>query len=123
DGRGPSITRAVAQSVVKHVSALGTRAPVGREYTRTLIREFASGCDVHLVGSSHLAALAEAEFAGDPVTDVAIKQEITGCFVKNGSRRTDTIVLACTHYPLLLQRFRANAPSPVTLLDPASALA
>jgi len=122
-GTVPAIKPACAQSVSKHVSVLGTQATVGREYTRTLIREFASGCDVHLVGSSHLAALAEAEFAGDPVTDVAIKQEITGCFIENGGRRTDTIVLACTHYPLLLQRFRATAPWPVTWLDPAPAIA
>src|SRR5438094_1384143 len=56
-GTVPAIKPACAQSVSKHVSVLGTQATVGREYTRTLIREFASGCDVHLVGSSHLAAL------------------------------------------------------------------
>jgi len=32
-------------------------------------------------------------------------------------------VLACTHYPLLLDRFRAGAPWPVTWLDPAPAIA
>jgi glutamate racemase len=122
-GTVPAIKPACAQSVSKHVSVLGTQATVGREYTRALIREFASGCDVQLVGSSHLAALAEAEFAGDPATDVMIKREIAGCFVENAGRRTDTIVLACTHYPLLLQRFHANAPWPVTWLDPASAIA
>ena len=34
--------------------------------------------------------------------------EIAGCFVDAGGRRTDTVVLACTHYPLLTERFRAN---------------
>ena len=85
---------------------LGTQATVDREYTRALIREFASGCDVHLVGSSQLAGFAEAELAGAPVADAAIKPEIAGCFVEGDARRTDTIVLACTHYPLLLDRFR-----------------
>jgi glutamate racemase len=122
-GTVPAIKPACAQSISKQVSVLGTEATVGREYTRALIREFASGCDVHLVGSSHLAAFAEAEFAGDPATDVAISEEINGCFLENGGRRTDTIVLACTHYPLLLQRFRTNAPWPVTWLDPSSAIA
>jgi glutamate racemase len=32
-------------------------------------------------------------------------------------------VLACTHYPLLTERFRVNAPWPVTWLDPAPAIA
>jgi glutamate racemase len=88
-----------------------------------LIREFAAGCDVHLVGSPRLAAYAEAELAGEAVDSAAIKAEIAGCFIDADSRRTDTIVLACTHYPLLLERFRANAPWPVAWLDPAAAIA
>ena len=122
-GTVPAIKPACAQSVSKLVSVLGTRATVGREYTRALIREFASGCDVQLVGSPRLATYAEAELAGAPVADAAITAEIAGCFSEKDGRRTDTIVLACTHYPLLLDRFRANAPWPVTWLDPAPAIA
>jgi glutamate racemase len=122
-GTVPAIKPACAQSVSKLVSVLGTQATVGREYTRALIREFAFGCDVHLVGSPRLAAYAEAELAGAPAAGAAITAEIAGCFVEKDGRRTDTIVLACTHYPLLLNRFRANAPWPVTWLDPAPAIA
>ena len=122
-GTVPAIKPACAQSVTKRVTVLGTQATVGREYTRALIREFASGCDVHLVGSPRLATYAEAELAGAPVADRAIATEITGCFIEKDNGRTDTIVLACTHYPLLLERFRACAPWPVTWLDPAPAIA
>jgi glutamate racemase len=122
-GTVPAIKPACAQSKTRRVAVLGTQATVDREYTRALIREFASGCDVHLVGSSHLAGFAEAELAGDPAADTEIRQEIAGCFVEGDARRTDTIVLACTHYPLLLDRFRTSAPWPVTWLDPAPAIA
>jgi len=122
-GTVPAIKPACAQSASKRVSVLGTQATVSREYTRALIREFAAGCDVDLIGSSHLATFAEAELAGAPVTDVAIKAEIAGCFVDTGGRRTDTVVLACTHYPLLTARFKANAPWPVDWMDPAPAIA
>jgi glutamate racemase len=122
-GTVPAIKPACAQSVSKLVSVLGTQATVGREYTRVMIREFASGCDVHLVGSPRLATYAEAELAGAPVAGAAITAEIAGCFVEKDGRRTDIIVLACTHYPLLLDRFHANAPWPVTWLDPAPAIA
>jgi glutamate racemase len=37
--------------------------------------------------------------------------------------RTDTIVLACTHYPLLLDRLSRLAPWPVAWIDPAPAIA
>ena len=40
-----------------------------------------------------------------------------------GDRRTDQIVLACTHFPLLTDRFAALAPWPVAFVDPAPAIA
>ncbi len=102
---------------------LGTQATVNREYTRALIREFAHDCEVTLVGSSRLAAFAEAELAGNPAADADIAAEIAPCFVDEAGHRTDTVVLACTHYPLLLPRLIALAPWPVTWLDPAPAIA
>ena len=122
-GTVPAIKPAAAQSRSKRIAVLGTQATVKREYTHALIREFASDCDVVLVGSAHLASYAEAELAGTPVADSDIAAEIAGCFVDADGRRTDTVVLACTHYPLLLERFRKTAPWPVDWLDPASAIA
>ncbi len=122
-GTVPAIKPACAQSKTKRIAVLGTQATVGREYTKTLIREFASGCDVILVGSPKLATFAEMELAGAPAADRDIAAEIAGCFVETDGRRTDTVVLACTHYPLLTERFRATAPWPVDWLDPAPAIA
>lgn len=122
-GTVPAIKPACAQSKSKRVAVLGTQATVNREYTRALIREFANGCDVVLVGSAKLAGFAESELAGTPVNDAEIAAEIAPCFVDKDGRRTDTVVLACTHYPLLTARFRAVAPWPVDWLDPAPAIA
>ena len=94
-----------------------------REYTKKLIDDFAKGCKVTLVGSPRLAALAEDALRAQPVDDEAIVAEIAPCFVEDGGRRTDTVVLACTHYPLLLERLARLAPWPVTWLDPAPAIA
>jgi glutamate racemase len=121
-GTVPAIKPACAASVTRRVSVFGTEATVVREYTRALIRDYASDCKVTLVGSKHLAAYAEAELAGAPVADAAIVAEMAPCFVEDG-RRTDTVVLACTHYPLLLDRLRALAPWPVNFVDPAPAIA
>jgi len=52
----------------------------------------------------------------------AVLAEIEPCFV-DGARRTDTIVLACTHFPLLLAHFERLAPWPVRWIDPAPAIA
>lgn len=122
-GTVPAIKPACASSLTRRVSVLGTEATVVREYTRALIRDFANGSDVTLVGSALLAGFAEAELAGAPVADAAIVREIAPCFIDEDDRRTDTIVLACTHFPLLLDRFTRLAPWPVTFIDPAPAIA
>jgi glutamate racemase len=122
-GMVPAIKPACAQSKTKRVAVLGTQATVNREYTRALIREFAHGCEVKLVGSSKLAAFAEEELGGQPAADAAIAAEIGPCFIDENGCRTDIVVLACTHYPLLAGRFRKLARWPVTWLDPATAIA
>jgi glutamate racemase len=121
-GTVPAIKPACAASITRRVSVLGTEATVAREYTRTLIRDYARDCRVTLVGSKELAAYAEAELAGTPVGDAALSAEIAPCFLDDG-RRTDIVVLACTHYPLLLDRLRRLAPWPVSFIDPAPAIA
>jgi glutamate racemase len=125
-GTVPAIKPACAGSKTKRVSVLGTRGTVKREYTRTLIRDFAQGCEVTLVGSADLASLAEAALSGGEVSDAEISAELAPCFVGAGegaSVRTDTIVLACTHYPLLMDRLIRLAPWPVVWIEPAPAIA
>lgn len=122
-GTVPAIKPACASSRTKLISVLGTEATVQREYTRALIRDFARGCEVTLVGSARLARLAEAALHDEPVDDAEIAAEIADCFVDKGDRRTDTVVLACTHYPLLLDRLTRMAPWPVDWIDPALAIA
>ena len=122
-GTVPAIKPACAASVTRRVSVLGTEATVAREYTRALIRDFANGADITLVGSARLAALAEAALAGEMIADAAIAAEIAPCFVDESGRRTDIVVLACTHFPLLLDRLQRLAPWPVTFIDPAPAIA
>jgi glutamate racemase len=122
-GTVPAIKPACATSVSRMVSILGTEATVQREYTRALIRDFADGCAVTLVGSPRLAELTEAWLRGESVSDAAISAEIAPCFVTADSRRTDAIVLACTHFPLLLDRLQRLTPWPVRFIDPAPAIA
>ena len=123
-GTVPAIKPACARSTTKRVSVLGTKGTVKREYTKALIRDFAQGCEVTLVGSAELASLAEAALNGFEIGDHDISTELAPCFVGEGAAvRTDTIVLACTHYPLLMDRLVRLAPWPVDWIDPAPAIA
>jgi glutamate racemase len=125
-GTVPAIKPACAASKTKRVSVLGTRATVQREYTQALIRNHAQACTVTLVGAANLASLAEDALSGKTVSDADILSEIAPCFVPaadGGDLRTDAIVLACTHYPLLQDRLLKLAPWPVAWIDPAPAIA
>ncbi len=122
-GTVPAIKPAALLSQSGLVSVLGTSATVRRDYTRALIAEFGHGRQFTLSGSSRLAALAETLMTGGEVRDEAIWAEIAPCFVEADGGRTDVVVLACTHYPLLLDRLERLAPWPVAWLDPAPAIA
>jgi glutamate racemase len=122
-GTVPAIKPACAASQTRLVSVLGTEATVAREYTKKLIADFGQGCDVTLVGSRRLAVLAEAQLRGEAVDDADIADEIAPCFVARDGLRTDTVVMACTHYPLLSDQLTRLAPWPVTFVDPAPAIA
>lgn len=122
-GTVPAIKPAAAITRTGMISVLATPGTVSRDYTQGLIREFADGVQVTLVGSKALAGLAERSLRGEAIEDAAIFAEIAPAFVANGDKRTDVVVLACTHYPLLLDRLEALAPWPVAWIDPAPAIA
>jgi glutamate racemase len=122
-GTVPAIKPACAASATRRVAVLGTEATVKREYTRALIRDYAQGCVVTLVGAKALASYAEAALRGKPAGDDAIRAEIAPCFRDDDGARTDTVVLACTHFPLLIEPLQRLSPWPVNFIDPAPAIA
>jgi glutamate racemase len=122
-GTVPAVKPAAESSRSRLVSVLATPATVRRDYTRDLVAEHGRDCRFTLVGSETLAGLVEQVFSGEDVPDEAFAAAIAPCFVEDGERRTDTVVLACTHYPLVLDRLRRVAPWPVDFVDPAPAIA
>jgi len=122
-GTVPAIKPAAERTRSGLVSVLATPGTVKRAYTRDLIQSFATQCHVRLVGSQNLARMAEAYIRGETISDEAVLAEIAPCFVEKDDRKTDIVVLACTHYPFMANVFRRLAPWPVDWLDPAEAIA
>lgn len=122
-GTVPAIKPAAERTRSGLVSVLATPGTVKRQYTRDLITEWASKCHVRLVGSTQLARLAEIYVREGFVDEEAVRAEIAPCFLERDGKRTDIVVLACTHYPFLVNRMRKTAPWPVDWLDPAEAIA
>ena len=122
-GTVPAIKPAAEASRSGLVSVLATPGTVARDYTMALIRDFASRCEVELVGAPGLAGIAERRLHGEPIDIAAVRREIAACFVQRGERRTDKVVLACTHFPLLIDVFTEISPWEVDFIDPAPAIA
>jgi glutamate racemase len=122
-GTVPAIKPAAAASRSRLISVLATRGTVARDYTHALVREHAADCEVTLVGSPALAVIAERVMRDETVDEAEIAREIAPCFVENDGRRTDQIVLACTHFPLIKDRLERLSPWPVGFVDPAPAIA
>jgi glutamate racemase len=122
-GTVPAIKPAAERTRSGLVSVLGTSGTVKRQYTRDLIKQWATKCHVRLVGSDNLAALAETYMRDGFVDEEAVRTEIAPCFLEQDGARTDIVVLACTHYPFLVNRMRKTAPWPVDWIDPAEAIA
>ncbi|MBP1851013.1 glutamate racemase [Rhizobium halophytocola] len=122
-GTVPAIKPAAERTRSGLISVLATPGTVKRAYTRELIQSFAGRCHVRLVGSQNLARMAEAYIRGETAPDDDVLAEIAPCFIEEDGRRTDIVVLACTHYPFMANVFRRLAPWPVDWIDPAEAIA
>lgn len=122
-GTVPAIKPAAERTRSGLVSVLATPGTVKRQYTRDLIEKHASQCHVRLVGSQNLAGLAEQYMRTGFVEEDAVRAEIDPCFMEREGRRTDIVVMACTHYPFLVNRMRKVAPWPVDWIDTSEAIA
>jgi glutamate racemase len=122
-GTVPAVKPAAQSSRSGLISVLATPGTVARDYTHALVRDYAAACEVTLVGSARLAAFAEAHMRGRRLDEGEVAREIAPCFIEREGRRTDHVVLACTHFPLLRESLLRLAPWPVEFVDPAPAIA
>ncbi len=119
----PAIKPAAALSTTKTLGLLATPATVSRPYTAQLIADFAGDCQVVRFGSHSLVASAEASLCGRSPAQSHIKHELAGLLEQPGGDRIDTIVLACTHFPLLAEALQQAAPHISHWVDSGAAVA
>jgi len=115
----PAIKPACSNSDNKRVGLLATEGTVTRDYTHGLIRSFAADHQLTLVGSADLVTFAEQKLSGKAL-DVQALVTILRPFKE---AEVDTIVLGCTHFPLLIEELNAAADWPVTWVDSGKAIA
>ena len=103
----PAIKPAVACSHNRQIGLLATPATVRRPYLDELIREFAVDCEVTRVGHPGLVCWAEALVSGSEPPQAKLDEAMAP--LRHSG--VDTVVLGCTHYPLLLPWLRRSLPN------------
>lgn len=102
-GTVPAIKPAAEMSKSRFIGVLGTEATVRQPYVDNLAARFASDCTIVRHGSPQLVELAEAKLAGETVSVDAVRAAAQALFSTPNGDRIDTVVLACTHFPLLAE--------------------
>jgi glutamate racemase len=118
-GTVPAIKPAAERSRTRVVGVLGTEATVRQAYVDDLAARFAADCRVIRHGSAALVELAEAKLRGERIDPAAVAAAVHPLT----DPALDTVVLACTHFPLLADELAAALPQRPMLIDGGAGIA
>ncbi|HEY0326221.1 MAG TPA: glutamate racemase [Allosphingosinicella sp.] len=116
-GTVPAIKPAAAISRSRVIGVLGTAATVVQPYVDRLAANFAADCTILRHGSHRLVELAEAQLRGQSADVSEYRAILDGLLDQPGGEGMDTVVLACTHFPLVQKQLEAASPHPLTFVD------
>lgn len=122
-GTVPAIKPAAALSKSRAIGVLGTNATVRQPYVDRLSEEFAADCLVLRHGSARLVELAEAKLRGEQTPPEDFRAALAGLLDQPGGNKIDTVVLACTHFPLIQEELAVASPRPISFIDGAEGIA
>jgi glutamate racemase len=117
---GPGADAAASVSENKKVVVIGTEATVSSHAYREALE--AHGLEAREKACPLLVPLVEEGWIDHPVTEEVARIYLGEAFA-DGFREADTLVLGCTHYPLLKPLLHRVAPTHVSIVDSAESTA
>lgn len=114
-GTVPAIKPAAEISNSRVIGVLGTEATVRQPYVDDLAARFAADCTIIRHGSPDLVELAEMKLVGKTIKVEEVRAAAQPMFDAPLGGKVDTIVLACTHFPLLQDELDAAFPGVQTV--------
>jgi glutamate racemase len=122
-GTVPAIKPAAALTQTGVIGLVGTEATIRQAYVDDLEARFAQGKRLLRIAAPELVGAAEAKLRGqspDPALFAAIRARLAAMA---GDAAIDTLVLACTHFPLLAEELAAAFGPKVRQVDGAQGIA
>ncbi|MEY4160871.1 MAG: glutamate racemase [Pseudomonadota bacterium] len=116
-GTVPAIKPAAAMTRSGTIGLLGTAATIRQGYVDRLEAKFAQGKTLIRFAAPELVAAAEARLRGEPVDPAVFARAVAGLRDQAGGQAIDTVVLACTHFPLVQPELALAFGRDVTFID------
>ena len=116
---GPGSELAVHRSRTLRIGVIGTRATIASGIYEKRITAIEPEARVFSVPCPLLVPLVEEGWLQKPETAMIVRKYLTGLKAK----KIDTLILGCTHYPVLHELIQRKIGSRVKLIDSAEAVA
>lgn len=113
----PSAEEAVKVTRNKKIGVIGTPATISSNSYPSIIKKIDNNVEVYQKACPLLVPLVEEGWIDSDVADIIVKQYIQELL----DRKIDTLVLGCTHYPLLKKTIKKIAGPTITLVDASEA--
>ena len=111
----PGASSAIQKTITKKVGVIATQATVNSDQYRKVIQLKSSSVDVRSLACPEFVTLVESNGA-----DSEEAQEIVAKALKPMVGKVDTLILGCTHYPLLRKLIQKEMGPNVQLIDSGS---
>jgi glutamate racemase len=112
----PGVAAALAATTSGHVAVIGTKATIGSGAYERSLRAVRPDVRVTSMACPLLVPLIEEGLLDDPVTDAVLERYLAPL----GQTDVDTLVLGCTHYPLLAPAIAHAVGPSIRLVDSAA---
>ncbi|MEW4448230.1 glutamate racemase [Qipengyuania sp. JC766] len=122
-GTVPAIKPAAGMTKTGTIGLLGTEATIRQPYVDQLEQDFASDHRLLRHAAPGLVQLAEAKLRGRDVSVDDVTAEVRALVMQPGGQDIDTIVLACTHFPLLLDELAEAFGDGIAFVDGSRGIA
>ncbi len=122
-GTVPAIKPAAEQTRTGTIGLLGTAATIRQPYVDRLTAEFAAGKTLLRFAAGELVDAAEAKLRGQPVDPAVYARAAAGLRDQPGGDQIDTVILACTHFPLVQDELAAAFGPDISFVDGSAGIA
>ncbi|MEG9490990.1 glutamate racemase [Mannheimia indoligenes] len=119
-GTVPAIKLAATISESKTIGLLATKGTVSRPYVDELIAKYAQDCIVEKIGTTDLVEIVEEKQRTGRV-DMARLQKVVEVWQEHST--LDTVILGCTHFPLIKNELQQVLPKVKYFVDPGIGIA